>query len=106
MNKQYNYITKNNYQGRNQADLMIAKKANKFKSDAWLTFLQAKGKGLKVKKGSKAVSVFLGYENFSERKTIKEDGEEKQKLSTVSRPLGFAYVFNLDQTEKFKRKEK
>jgi antirestriction protein ArdC len=105
MNKQYNYITNKDYQGRNQVDLMVAKEKNKFKSDAWLTFLQANDKNLKIKKGSKSVSVFLGYEKFSELKTVKEGGEEKQKLSTVSRPLGFARVFNLDQTEKLTKEQ-
>jgi len=88
MNYQYNHITKEIYQGRNQADLIRAKKANSFKSDAWLTFLQAKYNGLKIKKSSKGVAIFLGYRKFDEKN---KDG----KIKTVSRPLGFKTVYKL-----------
>jgi antirestriction protein ArdC len=98
MNYQYNHITKEIYQGRNQADLIRAKKANSFKSDAWLTFLQAKYNGLKIKKSSKGVAIFLGYRKFDEKN---KDG----KIKTVSRPLGFKTVFNLDQTEKLTKEQ-
>ena len=94
---QYNYITDKVYQGKNQASLTSAKEKNNFKSDAWLTFLQAREKGLKVKKGSTGVSIFKGYQSFTEKD--KKDG----KMKTTSRPLGFARVFNLDQTEPFKK---
>ena len=55
--------------------------------------MQARKANLKIKKGSKAVPVFKG---FSEKTEIGKDGKTK----TVSLPLGCAYVFNLDQTEK------
>lgn len=92
MEIQYNYITGNRYQGRNQVELRIAKDKNGYKSNAWLTFLQAKEKGLKIKKGSKAVAIFKGFEKF-------EDKNKDGKISVVSRPLGFASVFNLSQTD-------
>lgn len=92
MNIQINHISKKAYQGQNQADLINAKAKNKFESDEWLTFLQARDKGLKIKKGSHGISVFKGFEVFGD---VDDDG----KIKSVSRPLGFARVFNLDQTE-------
>jgi len=81
------------YQGQNQAELQTAKIKNGFESDEWLTFLQAKTAGLKIKKGSHGVSVFKGFGKFDDKN---KDGDRVVE----SRPLGFARVFNLDQTEK------
>lgn len=88
---QHNAVTGNAYEGRNQAELIGAKAANGFKSNKWATFLQARGLGLKVKKGSHGVSIFKGFASFDE--------VDNGKRKTVSRPVGFARVFNLDQTE-------
>lgn len=93
MELQTNYISDLAYQGRNQAELQAAKEQNKFESNYWLTFLQAKEKGLKIKKGSKGISVFKGFQDFT---NVDKDG----KVKTSSGPVGFARVFNLDQTEK------
>jgi antirestriction protein ArdC len=91
---QYNKVTGLEYQGRNQGKL-TAEKGNKgFTSDAWVTFLQAKALGLKVKKGSKGIHIFKGFLDFT------EINKKTGKAETVSRPVGFATVFNLDQTEK------
>lgn len=94
MENQINHITKAIYQGNNQTELQTAKEYMGFISNEWLTFLQAKQFGLKVKKGSKGVSVFKG---FNEVDVKDKDG----KVKTESRPSGYARVFNLDQTEKF-----
>ena len=93
MNKQYNYITGKDYYGRNQVELLNEKSKNDFNNDAWITFIQARNKGLKIKKGSHGVGIFKGFEKFEEK-------DAKGQLKVVSRPLGFAKVFNLDQTEK------
>lgn len=93
MKEQYNKISGKPYEGRNQAELLTAKKINKYESDEWITFLQAKELGLKIKKGSKSIAVFKGFGEFE---TKGKDG----KVRSESRPLGFAHVFNLDQTEK------
>lgn len=90
---QINHITKAIYQGKNQVELLSAKEQESFGSDEWLTFLQAKQVGLKVKKGSHGVHIFKG---FNEVEVKDKDG----KLKTESRPSGYATVFNLDQTEK------
>jgi len=87
--KQSNAFTKLAYQGKNQVELELSKEKNNYKSNEWLTFLQAKQLGLKIKKGEHtSASVFKGFSR------VIEDDEER------SIPLGFAKLFNLDQTEK------
>lgn len=95
---QYNHTTNKVYEGRNQAELMAAKRKNGYKSDAWLTFVQARSNKLKIKKGSRGISIFKGYGSFSDER---EDKDGNTKIRSTSRPLGFARVFNLDQTELF-----
>jgi len=89
-----NKLTGKPYNGKNQAELENARINNEYKSEEWVTFLQAKELGLKIKKGSKGVSIFKGFTLICE-----EDKEGKKKQSSM--PLGFARVFNLDCTEKF-----
>lgn len=91
MDYQINYITKNCYNGRNQGELLAEKNNKGYESNEWLTFLQAQSAGRLIKKGSKSVAVFKGFQEFTEF--------ENDKIKTVSRPVGFARVFNLDQTE-------
>lgn len=86
-----NYLTKNAYQGKNQDELSAVARANGFTSNAWVTFLQARELGLKIKKGSKASHVFRGF---------REVVNKQNKRETV--PMGWANVFNLDQTEEAK----
>lgn len=94
MNLQYNAKSGLDYEGgRNQGELMATKEFMKFESDGWVTFLQAYEMKLKIKKGSKGVHIFKGFKSFDE--IDKESG----KIKTVSRPVGFATVFNMDQTE-------
>ena len=95
MTYQYNKITGKVYEGRNQAELLTAKENNNYQSDEWLTFLQAREAGLKIKKGSNAVGIFKG---FTKTETKDKDG----KIKVGSAPLGFAKVFNMDCTEKSK----
>jgi len=95
MTMQFNKISGEVYQGQNQGQLQGVKEKNNYKSDEWLTFLQARGLGLKIKKGSKGVAIFKGYGTF-ERKNA------EGKIKTETAPLGWATVFNLDQTEKAK----
>ncbi len=95
MEYQYNKITGKVYEGRNQAELLTAKEKNGYQSNEWLTFLQARELGLKIKKGSKAVGIFKG---FTKTETKDKDG----KIKVGSAPLGFAKVFNMDCTEKSK----
>ena len=94
MELQINHITQKPYEGRNQADITTAKAKEGFASNEWLTFLQAKEKQLKIKKGAHGVSIFKGFQSFEEQ-------DDKGKIKTSSRPLGFANVFNLNQTEPY-----
>jgi antirestriction protein ArdC len=94
--QQYNVMSGDFYQGvHNWAALLAAKEAGGFASNGWITFLQAKQKGLKIKKGSHGVRIFKGFAEFEkDEKDIKKGGKR-----TYSAPLGGATVFNLDQTE-------
>jgi len=94
-NFQYNHFSSTVYQGKNQAELMSAKEKNNYKNDGWVTFLQAKQLGLKIKKGSHGEHVFNGY-----RET--EVVNNKGKKDVEKRPMGWSTVFNLDQTEPIK----
>lgn len=96
MNKQYNEITNEYYQGLNQSRLQVSKKKNNFSSDAWLTFLQARDLKLKIKKDSKGISITKHF--------IEEEEIENGKTRTISIPTGHSTIFNLDQTEKFNKK--
>lgn len=97
--KHYNHVTGKEYEGRNQVILAIAGKD--YASNAWLTFIQARNANLKIKKGSKGVTICLGFGSFSEEKEV----NGKKETKTYTRPLGFARVFNLDQTEPMKAKQ-
>lgn len=90
---QYNKVSGKIYEGRNQAELTAEKLEKGYKENAWVTFLQARELGLKVKKGSKGVHVFKGFAEFTQK-------DKKGKYTTESKPLGFHSVFNLDQCEK------
>ncbi len=92
MEYQINAVSRMPYQGKNQGELISAKQKNNFESNEWLTFLQAKQIGRTVKKGSKSVSVFKGFGQIT-----KPSKDGKTKIESA--PLGFANVFNLDQTE-------
>jgi antirestriction protein ArdC len=95
----FNVISGKDYEGRNQVELEIARTKNGFNSSGWVTFLQAKELKRKVKKGSHGISVFKGYEKFDD---VRKDKNGNEKFESISRPLGFARVFNLDQTEEIK----
>ena len=61
---QYNYLTQKIYQGKNQAELTNAKEKGGYISDAWVTFLQARELGLRIKKGSHGEHIFNGYHSY------------------------------------------
>ena len=89
---QINKITQLPYQGKNQVRLAIVKANNSYKSNEWLTFVQARGLKRKVLKGSKATQIFKGF-----KKGTKIDKKGKVKNYTFG---GYANLFNLEQTEK------
>lgn len=89
----YNFVTGLLYGGGNQVALETTRQAKGYKEEAWLTFVQAKGAGYKVKKGEHGVGIFCGFIEVDEKQS---DG----KIKMVSRPGKFARVFNIEQCEK------
>jgi len=85
---QYNLTTKNPYQGSNQATLADIKEERNYKSDAWITFLQAKGIDKKLV-GARKMGVYL--RTFTDERKKNESG----KVERITRPVGFV-VFNAD----------
>ncbi len=84
------------YQGQNQVDLSVSAHKNGYTSNEWVTFLQAKELGRKIKKGEHGMHIFKGFGEFAD---VTKNKEGKQETRFVSRPIGMATVFNLDQTE-------
>jgi len=89
MNNQINKITKLAYGGKNQKILRMAKNMNSYKSNEWMTFLQAKKLDLKVKKGSKGIRLM--------KVIVNEDDEHEG--------VNYFTVFNEEQTEPYKEVE-
>lgn len=90
MKNQINHITKKAYQGYNQTELLQEKSKKGYQSDEWLTFVQAKSLNLKVKKGSKSVSLLAVF-------------DDDQDI-TKSKSIRYFNVFNLDCTEPWEAK--
>jgi len=92
---QINFITTQDYAGHNQVNLQLAKAKNSYTSNQWLTFLQAKGYNLRIKKGSHGVTIASPFIKRSD--IVIKDG----KSTPVTRSFipRFYTVFNLDQTE-------
>lgn len=83
----YNLKTKQAYKGRNFISLALVAQARGYKQNTWVTFLQARELGYKVRKGEKGVPILAVCENK------KDDGETKKGVR------GY-YVFNVEQLEK------
>ena len=91
MRLQYNKTTNRTYEGGNQAVLMGEKDRNNYKSNAWLTFIQARAAGYRlVKAKGKGVSL----------RTFVSDGIDEHG-ETVIKPVHFV-VFNSDLVKKWK----
>lgn len=84
---QINHITKKNYSNTNRESLEAAMIARKYEKNEWLTFKQAKGIKLTVKKGQHGIQLL---------RMVKRLNEKTKKEEFV--PLHFT-VFNIDQTE-------
>lgn len=86
-----NPITGNEYNGMNVMNTFVTVMNNDFKTFQFITYMQGKAKGLKLKKGSKACPVFF----YKEIKN-KEENEEEDDSYLVMKKYS---VFNLDQFE-------
>lgn len=84
MNAQVNKITGTVYQGMNQSELLEVKKKEKYKSNEWITFVQARELGKKL---VNAKGKGVGLRRFS---TQIEEEEEGKKY------VNYFYVFNCD----------
>lgn len=99
----YNLATNKDYAGKNKERLIEFCKENNFKYTIFLSFKQAQGLGLKIKKGSKGCRVFAGF--TVEKPMQDENGnvvmENADTPKTVSEHKGFAMqpVFNIEQLE-------
>lgn len=82
-----NYITKEPYTNGNNEALEKSKQEKGFKNDYWMTYLQAKEQGLRIKRDSKGTLIQIPI----------FDKEDKEKTD----PLYFkkVYLFNIEQTE-------
>jgi len=92
MQLQKNLITKIAYKGGNQAFLMNEKEKEGYKSDFWITYLQARSLNKKLKE-AKGRGVCL--RTFPNGQESRKDKEGKVKSLEVSYPKYF-YVFNSD----------
>ena len=82
-----NAKTKKEYNGKNVLMLAMTKKARGYNSCEWVTFLQARELGYKVRKGEKGTPILAVCEN-------KKDDEETKK------GVRGYYVFNVEQLDK------
>lgn len=98
-----NFISKSSYSGINILLLSRLMKVRGHKQPYFITFNQAKEKGWKVKKGSKAYPIFFykPYEIEKEVEVIDEEtGETKTEIKKVTIPLLKKYnVFNIEDIE-------
>lgn len=105
----YNLATNKDYAGKNKERLIEFCKENKFKYTIFLSFKQAQGLGLKIKKGSKGCRIFAGC--TAEKPMQDANGnvimENADTPKTISEHKGFAMqpVFNIEQLELWTDKE-
>ena len=105
----YNLATNKDYAGKNKERLIEFCKENKFKYTIFLSFKQAQGLGLKIKKGSKGCRIFAGF--TAEKPMQDANGnvimENADTPKTTSEHKGFAMqpVFNIEQLELWTDKE-
>ena len=108
-NRVYNLATNKDYAGKNKDRLIEFCKENKFKYTIFLSFKQAQGLGLKIKKGSKGCRIFAGF--TAEKPMQDANGnvimENADTPETTSEHKGFAMqpVFNIEQLELWTDKE-
>lgn len=87
------------YRGVNVFWLSAIAEKKGYSSNHWLTFLQAKGAGGRIKAGSTSTEVVF----FSSMKFKEKDQEVEEAKEKTVRLLKFFRVFNLDQTEGLER---
>ena len=107
-NPSYNPTTGARYKGGNSIKLSLEAVKHNYKDPRWVTFLQAKEQGWKIKKGAKSVTleVFKYYDTSTKKdldidfiKTLSEE-EKRQYLKTNVKTFCKTFnVFNAEQIE-------
>lgn len=109
----FNPITETEYKGLNKLTLLIDFIFNKRKSYKYATFKQISENELKLKKGSKGITIEYfnrSIKNINTQKTIQKDeflaltDSEKQNY-TITKFLKSYKVFNFDDIENYKDEE-
>jgi antirestriction protein ArdC len=95
MQAHINILTNRPYSGKNWMELETTRSHFQYKTNLWGTFKQLQSAGIKVKKGEHShAHVFQGFAQFA----IEEMKNDQKVIRMESRPIGYAPVFNLDQT--------
>jgi antirestriction protein ArdC len=105
-----NYFSDIEYKGYNQLLLMYIARKKDYVETQWLTFNQAKEKGLQIKKGSKSVPIeyFSYYDKGKKEKityaeyqqALKDDRSEEVKVINK-----YYNIFNIQDIEGYEPKE-
>ncbi|MGL5278191.1 MAG: ArdC family protein [Cetobacterium sp.] len=87
------------YRGANKVNLQIAMLEKGYKDPRWVTFIQAKNEGWKVKSGEKSIK--CEYWQFSKTEKIKDEkGNIKEIETKLSMPRRSTFnLFNAEQLE-------
>jgi len=93
LSPQKNKKTGHFYSGSNLKRLNARKDLEKWSSNEWMTFVQAKELGMKIKKGSKGTPILV-----LKRFTPKEQKENSEKKDSYTYKKT-STVFNLEQME-------
>ncbi len=98
LKEQTNAITKEAYTGHNIVSLIAKKEREVYQANEWITFVQARANGRRIKKGEKALMLRTFFEDKS-----RKDIDIKKVSEITTRPYYFS-VFNIDQTTEIKTK--
>jgi antirestriction protein ArdC len=100
---QINYVTQNEYSGKNQDHLTAQYEDKSFKSNQWGTFMQFKSANRMVQKGEKGVRICKPVKKFlKDGESVLLDKKGKEKTTNVLKKYS---VFNLEQTKELEVKE-
>ncbi|EAU56092.1 ArdC family protein [Mariprofundus ferrooxydans] len=89
-----NAVSQRPYSGVNVLLLWLAMEKNGYQFSRWLTFKQAKGAGLSIRKGEKGVRVV--FVKTVERRT---DDDDEENISDIIHIMRSFVVFNIEQCE-------
>ena len=100
---QINYVTQNEYSGKNQDYLTAQYEDKSFKSNQWATFMQFKSANRMVQKGEKGVRICKPVKKFlKDGESVLLDDKGKEKTKNVLKKYS---VFNLEQTKSLEKEE-